>query len=93
MLHVVPALTNNSLQIRAAQHSAPESTDYHGSPLTARKIACCTQSSPTWMIAFADVLHSIPYRSQRTTITLGKKIRATLPSGEAALLLVVEKIL
>ena len=40
-----------------------------GSPLTARKIACCMQSSPTWVITFADVLHSIPYRSQRTTTT------------------------
>jgi hypothetical protein len=38
-----------------------------GTPLSVQEIACCTQFSPTCMITFTGVLHSIPHRSQRST--------------------------
>jgi hypothetical protein len=38
-----------------------------GTPLSVQEIAFRTQFSPTCMIAFTGVLHSIPHWSQRTT--------------------------
>jgi len=45
-----------------------------GTPLTVQEIACYTQFSLTYMIAFAGVLHSVPHQSQRSTNRTGRMI-------------------
>jgi hypothetical protein len=56
-----------------------------GTPLSVQDIACCTQLSPTCMITFTGVLHSIPHRSQQSTIinNVLSMVRTVLSSFDA----------